>query len=303
MVVMSLVSGLYTLPVGTAFQAYKQTHLELPLEQKSIFGSERIHKDDPRYAYRLSILPGAHIKRAMQPFLDKLGLRKDLVFVETPTLGFCRAVGTNRFRQGDAAVLVAPGFYEVDKDACSWAMKHEISHIKHNDDFTKHCVPCICQLAASIFGMCFLSFLPALGLAFTVGFVSGISFSQWREAKADDFAIANSSDEELKGGRRLLMALQKARIEQRTTFWKQAIISAKGDMRSNLLHPSITSRIHKIEKALHARNVEIDREAERQNLEGRLKPYVVDKHREIEQFVKQMGGTFGLMRRMWSFSI
>jgi Zn-dependent protease with chaperone function len=298
---MSLVSGLFTLPVVTALQAYKQARFELPLKRSSIFGSERVYKADSRYAQVLSTLPGSHIKSAMQPFLDKAGIRKDLIFVEAPNIGFCSASGTDMFRNGDAAVVVAPGFYEADKDACSWVMKHEISHIKHNDPFTIHCVPCICQLAVSIFGMCSLSFLPALGLAFTVGIVSQALFSQWREAKADDFAIENSSDEELKGGRRLLMAMQETSIEERNTFWKRIAISASGDMRLDLLHPSITSRIQKIERALRTRNTDIDIEAERQKLEGGLKAYMTNKKREIEQAVEQAGGTFGIMKQMCSF--
>ena len=262
---------------------------------------ERVYKADPRYAQILRTLPGSHIKHAMQSFLDKAGIREDLIFVETPNLGFCNASGTNTFRNGDAAVMVAPGFYEADKDACSWVMKHEISHIKHNDLFTMQCVPCVCQLAASIFGMCYLSFLPALGLAFTVCIVSSVLFSQWREAKADDFAIENSSDEELKGCRRLFMAMQETSIEERNTFRKRVAISASGDMRLDILHPSVTSRIQKIERALCTRKVDINIEAERQKLDGELKTYITNKKSEIEQAVERIGGIFGVMKQMWSF--
>jgi len=297
---MSLISGLFTLPFGAAFHAYKQARFELPLEQRSWFGSERVYKGDPRYAQILSTLPSSHIKSAMQPFLDKAKIRKDLMFIETPTLGFCSASGTNMFRNGDAVVMVAPGFYETDKDACSWIMKHEISHIKHNDLFTMQCVQFVCQLAASIFGMCSLSFLPALGVAFTVGIVSQALFLQWREAKADDFAIENSSDEELKGGRRILMAMQEADIAKRNTLWKRITISASGDNRLDVLHPSITSRIQKIERALHARNIDVDIEAERRKLDSGLKAYITNKNREIKA-VEQAGGTFGILKQMWSF--
>jgi len=297
---MSLISGLFTFPFGTAFQAYKQVRFELPLERKSSLGSERVYKGDPRYAQILSTLPGSHIKNAMQPFLDKIKIRKDLIFVEAPNLGFCSASGTNMFKNGDAAIMVAPGFYEADKDGCTWVMKHEISHIKHNDPFTIQCVPCVCQLAASIFGMFFLSFLPALAVAFTVGFVSLALFSRWREAKADDFAIENSSDEELKGGRRILMAMQEADIAKRNTLWKRITISASGDNRLDVLHPSITSRIQKIERALHARNIDVDIEAERRKLDSGLKAYITNKNREIKA-VEQAGGTFGILKQMWSF--
>jgi len=298
---MSLISGLFTLPVGFAFQAYKQARYEFPLAGRGAFGMEiRVYKGDPEYAQVLGTLPGSHIRSAMKTFLDMTGIREDLIFVETPNLGFCSAAGTNKFRNSDAAILVAPGFYEADKDACSWVMKHEISHIKHNDPFTMQCVPCICQLAASIFGMRCLSFLPAVGLAFTVGIVSHALFSQWREAKADDFAIENSSDEELKGGRRFLMAMQEMNIEERNTFWKQIAISANGDMRLDILHPSLTSRIQKIEKALRARNADINIEAENKKLAGGLKEYMSNSKREIEEAVEKAGGTFGVFLKMWS---
>lgn len=205
------------------------------------------------------------------------------------------------FRNGDAALMVAPGLYEADKDACSWIIKHEISHIKHNDLFTMQCIPCVCQLAASIFGMCSLSLWPALGVAFTVGIVSQALFSQWREAKADDFAIENSSDEELKGGRRFFMAMQETNIEERNTFWKRIKISANGDMRSDILHPSITNRIQKIERALRTRNIDIDIEAEKRKPDGGLKACITNNKREIEQAAERAGGTFGIMKQMWSF--
>ncbi len=281
--------GIFTLPVTYAIQAYKQAFHEFPLENRSLFSSEIIRKADPRYAEVLSKLRGGHIKTAMQTFLDKSGIRKDLIFIETPNLGFCNTLGTNIFRKSDATVIVAPGFYEADKDACSWVMKHEISHIKNNDTFTMPCVPCICQLAASIFGMCSLSFLPALGLAFTVGIVSRALFSQWREAKADDFAIENSSDEELKGGRRFLIAVKEASIEERNTFWKRVIISARGNNRLDILHPSITSRIHKIESALRARNVEIDIKTEKHRIDN-VKKFMADKMREIMREIEKLVG-------------
>ena len=294
---MSLLSGIFTLPFGTALQAYKQVNWENPLT----LNSERIFKSDERYAEVLGILSKSPIKTAMQPFLDRTGMRKDLMFIESTNIGFCASAGTSMFKKADAAVLVAPRFYDVDKDACTWVVKHEIGHIKHNDNFIIPVVAGICQLVASIFGMCALPFFPALGLAWTVGMVAYGLFSRWREARADDFAIENSSDEELKGGRRFLMAMQKLNYDDRKTWWKRVENSASGDQRIDILHPSLTSRIQKIEKALRARNVELDSEAERQKLEGGLQTYVDGEKRNIDKAVAEMGGFFGLMKQMFSF--
>ena len=294
---MSIIGGLLSLPFGFAIQAYKQACFELPLQDENF---KRIHKNDSRYNEILKSLPGNHIKDAMQPFLDKVGIRKDLIFVEYPNMGFCSAKGTNMFRKNDAAVIIAPDFYEASNDACSWMMKHEISHIKHNDTFTMSCVPGICQFAASIFGMCFLSFLSTLGVVYTVGLVSQSVFSKWREAKADDFAIENSSDEELKGGRRLLMAMQETSLEERNTFWKRIAISSNGDNRLDFMHPSNSNRIQKIEKVLRERESQSDKATEKQNMKC-MKRYVADKKRELESAVQQNGGTLALLLQMLSF--
>ncbi len=285
---MSLLSGFFTLPSALALYVYKRMRFELSLWQGLESGSEIIRKADPRYAQLLSDLVDSQIKNEMQEFLDKARIRKDLIFVETPNLGICSASGTNFFKNGDAVIEVAPGFYEFDKDACKFVMKHEISHIKHNDFFTTLCVPCVCQLAASIFGMCFLSFLPALVVAFAVSIVSYALFSQWREAKADDFAIENSSVEELKGGRRFFIAFQKVSIEERNTFWKRITISPGGDMRLDISHPSITSRIQKIEMALRAKNININ--VEKQMSNARLIIFIANKKREIGRAIEQAGG-------------
>ena len=135
--------GFLILPVGLVFGAYDQAMYEFPLYQNSISGSERIHKEDSRYATVLGRLPGARIKAMMQTFLDTVGVRPDLIFYETHNIAFGTASGTNMFTKNDATVTIAPGLYETDKDGCTWIIKHEIGHIKYNDPFTMQCVPCI----------------------------------------------------------------------------------------------------------------------------------------------------------------
>lgn len=263
-------------PYASVWLAYKEACFEFPLlvkQDKRTVGSEKIHKNDTRYKSLLKRVKGMHIKDALQPFLDAAKIRKDLIFCEALHFRFCAAAGTNMFLKQDAAIWVAPGFYEADQEACCWVMKHEISHIKYNDAFTTYCISGICQLAASIFGMCFLSLPAALGLSVTIGCISYYLFSNWRKGKADDFAIENSSDEELKGGRRFLMAAQEMNTENRGTFRTKFLISPV---------PSIPSRIKKIENTLRERQVKIDEVTERQKLNN-VKSYMVNKKQEIER--------------------
>lgn len=297
---MSFINGLFALPIIPALQAYRQAHYEWPVYRTNPFtGLEKISKSDPEYAWRLSLCSSDRLKSEMKPFLDEVGVRADLIFAETVNLGFCSASGTNMFRSSDAVVQIAPYFYAADKDACSWVIKHEISHIKHNDAFTIHAVPCICQLAAAIFGMCFLPLSSAVMVACMVGLVSQVLFLQWREMKADDFAIKHSSNEELKGGRRFLMALREINIEQRDTFWGRIRMSASGENRLDIFHPSLTSRIQKIERALQARSSNIDVAEERRRL-GEFKAYMRTALCDIGAFVKRAGGIVGLIKNALS---
>ncbi len=52
-------------------------------------------------------LPGNHLKEKNQDFLDKEGLRKDLIIYEGSNPGFCAASGTNMFSNSDAIVYIA----------------------------------------------------------------------------------------------------------------------------------------------------------------------------------------------------
>lgn len=286
--------GLFYLPLGYAMQTYKDTCFEFPLVERVRSGERRVYKNDPRYNSLLASLPGHQIKDDMKPFLARHQIREDLIFVETPNLGVGVANGSNRFTRHDAAIFIAPGFYDTDKDACCFLLKHEISHIKNNDVFTIALVPAICSLSIVIFGMFFLSFLATICLGVSISEISKSLFSQWREAKADDFAIQNSSDEELKAGRRLLIAMQAVNIDECKAFWKRIMTSANGDNRLDIFHPSLTSRIQKIDKTLYNRHVEIDEVIERHKIDI-LKAFLGAKTREVEQIIQQQGGIFALV--------
>lgn len=144
-------------------------------------------------------------------------------------------------------------------------------------------VPAISSLAAAILctvaaAICFSTIIAmpvgaailipvgaALLVTAAVGLVAQAIFTQHREGKADDLAIAESTDEELKGGRRFLMSVNAANLEAtrtywgvRKTIWDKITISSTGENRFDFLHPSTASRIRKIELELKRRNINID---------------------------------------------
>jgi hypothetical protein len=124
-----------------------------------------------------------------------------------------------------------------------------------------------------------MHWLPATLLTISVGITAQSLFSIWREGRADDFAIENSSNEELLGGRRFLMAINY--LEN----WRYKL---------DYLHPSITSRIQKIEKALERKNISIDDSQENQKIEE-LKLFLIENKNESERTVVNTGGFFGSM--------
>ena len=217
--------------------------------------------------------------------MNEQEIRKDLIFYEPSTIVSGGAIGVNIPNYGQSLIILNRGFYEIDKDACKWVIKHEISHIKNHDHFTISFVPLVCQLASSIFGMYYLSFSSAYILALVVSVVSHSLFSLWREEKADDFAIENSSAEELKGGRRFFLAHQQLLLEQRNTFVNLIKISPNRDLKTDIRHPSITSGLQKIEKALIDRNISVSIAEEQENIDKNLKSHIINDLQKLQKFL------------------
>jgi hypothetical protein len=282
-------------PLGFAFQAYQGASYQLPLlmANPNNLKFETIYKGHPAYDSILSKVPGKQVKQQIQPFLEKNEIRTDLIVIETPNLGLCAAQGTNLFKKGDALVMLAPGFYEKDKNACLWVMKHELSHLKNNDAFTMPLIGSISSAAAAVFGTLTLPWFSAALLTVTVGITVFSLFSQWREGRADSFAIENSSGDELLGGRRFLIAAQQMNLQERQTFWQKIAISSNGNNRFDILHPSLTSRIKKIEEALAKQQIVFDEEEETKKIKN-LTSFIIDKKNEIETTIEKAGGNIGL---------
>ena len=203
------------------------------------------------------------IKKEFEPFLTENRITKNIgygeIFKEYSPFSGAAAGGTNLF--GGATILITHGFYEADKDACNFAVKHEIGHIKHNDCIVIPSVVATCQVATIFFGfgICSLSGVYVVVLIILGNIIVEGLFRQSQEGKADDFAIKTSSNEELQGGRRFFVALQESFIEKRNTrFWSRIVYSSGGENRLDVFHPSLAGRIQKIENALQLRGVEID---------------------------------------------
>ncbi len=185
------------------------------------------------------------------PFFRDAGIREDLFLIKKDTTRFCEATGTNFFTRGKAIISINWNFHKVDPEACGWAAKHELYHIKNNSCFTLPLVSAICSLATAILVTFVLSIIPGLVATVSAAIIGKTLFSRYVEGKADDFAIANSSEEELQAGRRYIKATLAFNLELRQENKALPLFySSAGDSRWVFSQPSVTSRLKKIETAL-----------------------------------------------------
>lgn len=173
--------------------------------------------------------------------LESYGMRDDLEIFEAPHGGIAQGVGMNWFRKGDAAILIRPDLYGAEPEGCRFAVRHEVCHILCNDVFKRPLVPLV--VAALLVAVVSVNFFSAIAII-VVAEALRVIYTRFLEIRADRFAIAESTREELIGGRRLLLALRQARWEEKMSMWRQ------------LHHPSIQSRIERIEEALGMKPVE-----------------------------------------------
>ncbi len=135
---------------------------------------------------------------------------------------------------------MAPKFNEVDEDAFSFVVKHELSHIKHNDLFTISAVGLVAYLGLRFFmnektpKSLFINYLTYL-----LPVMPMILFSRYRERKADEYAISHSSNKELEGALRFFKALNF--LNGLPSFFDP-------------FHPSLDQRMNQVKNALIQRN-------------------------------------------------
>lgn len=98
-------------------------------------------------------------------------------------------------------VIVNPHLIKIDKRAAGFAAKHEIGHILHNDLLRHSAILLISSIAITIiFSVISLTGASGLGISLiSLLVIDNIYKSQIMENQADDFAIKNSTLEELQG--------------------------------------------------------------------------------------------------------
>ncbi|MCY3975039.1 MAG: M48 family metalloprotease [Simkaniaceae bacterium] len=239
------------------------------------------------------------MKAGKQGLLHRAGVRKDIAVVQCRCSDVGCAVGINALRWGDAVIYLDGDICRTDRECAGFFLNHEIKHILSNDIVTLGIVAGMNDLARPTISAvgCFKAMraFSRRGVAGIVAPLLGVvvarlvsdrivgALSRWREAKADDFAIAHATDEELKGGWRCFTAYRRMRTDESRILWGLfaenlsrpfglwrewiMVSSSVGWYLCNPGHPSDKSRLHKIEKALVVRGIAVDEMAEEQRVE------------------------------------
>ncbi len=232
----------FLIPPSYIPQAYLATHVKRPVETAKVKFSRT---------------------GEFSSFISNLGIREDTFVIKNDTVNFCEAMGTSFFIQGKAIISINPRFYALDQEACLWAMKCKAFHIKNNDYFYRPSVSAISSLAAAIISTFFLPTISGVVVTMIAATVSYLLLSRHFEGNADDFAIANSSNGELKAARRFVKATLTYNLEKRGESKLLTFpISSAGDNRMIFASPSLTSRLKKIEAALQNRSIGLDDDEE-----------------------------------------
>jgi hypothetical protein len=233
--------------------------LKGPFDLRVFFLSEGKRLFSPSKEFEEFVLKnrGNQIKKDFEWFLIKKNIRKDLYIIEYPMTS-CISCGYNKFpfatRFGsDAAIFLTKGFSEVDPEACSFILKHELSHTKSRDVFWGSFFSFLS--AISFFaGLYFLMswFYALCAVFFIFPYIGKAIYSLWmrfRERRADAFAVRNSSLEELQGGIRYFSAVKKFN----STFPQ---FDSEGESLRKFDHPTLRSRIKNLQKEIVLRGFE-----------------------------------------------
>lgn len=207
------------------------------------------------FKHNSSLMAAVTIHEHMQPFFQKMKLREDLIVAQAPTSLTFGSVGSNFFTQGDLAIYLSTELCETDHEACYFMIKHEVSHIKHEDFFIMWTAATVTALSLATLAQGKQTRLNNLQRAAIIGAMAYLvktACSQYIEGRADSFAIAESSLEEIKGGRRFLTAVLQTHLENSFSFQ----------------HPTLHSRIAKIDLELEKQGVQIDNEVETKKIDA-----------------------------------
>lgn len=224
----------------------------------------RLQKDDKL----LSATKRGFIESKVQELASKLGINKPIELIEKKGLmGGAQAQGI-AFFSSRAGIAIDPDLADSMPEAeLEFLIAHELSHIKANDliwmGAVSSIVGVITTLAMSnlfpssaayfspiVVATSMISSLAAL-VGVSVSVIASALFSKWREECADKLGFSVCSDAAQKAAPQFFENIRTSQIEYRndekgsclSKLWRKFLITEAGDVRFDVLHPSLKTRI------------------------------------------------------------
>ncbi|MCY3974517.1 MAG: M48 family metalloprotease [Simkaniaceae bacterium] len=202
--------------------------------------------------------------------------------------GVCYA---RSLQESDSAIGFPHALRLIDRESAGFLVNHEIKHALSDDGLMIGIASAVGGVVRTVLsGIGFYKAMSAFSFSWggaiaVVSSLSGVFFARrickeiiadlnrWRERKADDFAIAHASDEELKGGWRHFTVAKRVADDvdkgmcTRLPWYGTATMLVHMVCGPFETHPTLESRIRKIEKALVHRGIVLDEATEARRLE------------------------------------
>lgn len=120
------------------------------------------------------------------------------------------ALGTFLFKNSPKVVAIDVSLEYLDPEAATWFCKHEFAHINHSDSLKQFVPLLVTSIAVSFF--CTSWYSPLL-IGWGTHIIAEKTLGLGAEINADNFALENSTEEELRGAVRFFEASFQARHE------------------------------------------------------------------------------------------
>lgn len=199
------------------------------------------------------------LQEQVNSLAKKMGIQKPLYIFETGVLCLAQAMGGASI-PGRAGIAIDTDFLKTAGTGQEAILAHEIAHIAHNDRFSG----LVCQLGVyTISAIATAILLPGIVSAGLIGGLASaligtavsaialIIFSRWQEKRADIEGFDACSPEGKMGAITFFRTMQQKQLKFRNEsnlsvvaqLWRKFLITAEGNCRLDILHPSLTTRI------------------------------------------------------------
>jgi Peptidase family M48 len=159
------------------------------------------------------------------------------------------ALGTFLFKNSPKVMAIDIGLEYIDQAAATWFCKHEFAHIHHNDMLKQYIILLVTSVATSFF--CTSWYSPLL-IGCATHLVAEKTLGLRAEINADNLALENATEEELRGAVRFFAAT--IQVEHELCPPNSSSNKIKKFVRELFArHPCNNDRMAKVEELLKSR--------------------------------------------------